>query len=119
MLPIVRPMTSNSVRLLRALGQQSIRLWHRRLKKTTPTEWVELKPQMSATGFMLTPRHNRHAILLSLTNHTSYHLGQAKLAQWVSSFENVGRCASGGRTRQRRKRLLGQYCCSLRICKTN
>ena len=50
-------------------------------EKLTPTEWVELKPQMSATGFMLTPRHNRLAILLSLANHTSYHLGQAKLVQ--------------------------------------
>jgi Protein of unknown function (DUF664). len=50
-------------------------------EKLTPREWVELKPQMSATGFNVDPRHNRLAILLSLTNHTSYHLGQAKLAQ--------------------------------------
>jgi hypothetical protein len=50
-------------------------------EKLTPTEWVELKPQISTSGLMFTPRHNRLSILLSLMNHLSYHLGQAKLAQ--------------------------------------
>lgn len=49
-------------------------------EKLTLSEWTEHQAEVSAAGFMLTPRHNRLSILLSLTNHTSYHLGQIRLA---------------------------------------
>jgi DinB superfamily len=49
-------------------------------EKLTQLEWIEHHADVSAAGFMLTPRYNRLSILLSLTNHTSYHLGQIRLA---------------------------------------
>jgi hypothetical protein len=46
----------------------------------TPAQWLERHTAVSEEDFAKEPGRNRFAILLSRTNHLSYHLGQAILA---------------------------------------
>ena len=45
-----------------------------------PTDWLQRHTSVSEEDFAKNPLRNRFAILLSRTNHLSYHLGQAALA---------------------------------------
>jgi hypothetical protein len=47
----------------------------------TPEQWLAKHSAVSAEDFAKEPLRNRLAILLSRTNHLSYHLGQALLAK--------------------------------------
>jgi hypothetical protein len=46
-----------------------------------PHEWLERHANVSAEEFGQNPTRNRLAVLLSRTNHASYHLGQMMLAK--------------------------------------
>jgi DinB superfamily len=46
-----------------------------------PHEWLERHGSVSAEEFEQNPARNRLAVLLSRTNHASYHLGQMMLAK--------------------------------------
>jgi hypothetical protein len=48
-------------------------------KQLSPTQWLERHATVSEEDFSKEPHRNRLAILLSRTNHTSYHLGQLML----------------------------------------
>jgi hypothetical protein len=48
--------------------------------KLTPAEWLQRHTAVTEAEFAKEPHRNRFAILLSRTNHLSYHLGQAVLA---------------------------------------
>jgi hypothetical protein len=45
--------------------------------KLSPADWLQRHADVSAEDFAKEPLRNRFAILLSRTNHLSYHLGQA------------------------------------------
>jgi len=45
--------------------------------KLSPADWLQKHADVSAEDFAKEPLRNRFAILLSRTNHLSYHLGQA------------------------------------------
>jgi hypothetical protein len=49
-------------------------------KGFTASDWAQKHTAMSAEDFKANPLRNRLAVLLSRTNHLSYHLGQAALA---------------------------------------
>ena len=49
--------------------------------KLTPAEWLERHSTVSEEDFAQEPHRNRLAILLSRTNHASYHLGQLMLSK--------------------------------------
>ena len=51
------------------------------LEKLTPVEWLERHTSVSEEDFAKEPLRNRLAVLLSRTNHLSFHLGQAILAK--------------------------------------
>jgi hypothetical protein len=46
----------------------------------SPDQWLERHSAVSEADFVTTPTRNRLAVLLSRTNHTSFHLGQMILA---------------------------------------
>jgi hypothetical protein len=46
----------------------------------SPADWLQKHASVSEADFAKEPLRNRFAILLSRTNHLSYHLGQAILA---------------------------------------
>ena len=46
----------------------------------SPADWLQKHASVSEEDFAKDPLRNRFAILLSRTNHLSYHLGQAILA---------------------------------------
>jgi len=48
--------------------------------KLSPPDWLQKHAAVSEEDFVKDPLRNRFAILLSRTNHLSYHLGQAILA---------------------------------------
>jgi hypothetical protein len=50
-------------------------------ERLTPAEWLERHATVSEEDFAREPHRNRLAILLSRTNHASYHLGQLMLAK--------------------------------------
>jgi hypothetical protein len=50
-------------------------------EKLTPTEWLRKHTAVSDEDFAANPLRNRLAILLSRTNHASYHAGQSILAR--------------------------------------
>jgi DinB family protein len=49
------------------------------LEKLTPRQWLEKHTAVSAEDFAKDPTRNRLAVLLSRTNHASFHTGQAVL----------------------------------------
>jgi len=49
-------------------------------EKMSESDWVQRHSAVSEEDFAKDPSRNRFAILLSRTNHLSYHLGQALLA---------------------------------------
>jgi uncharacterized damage-inducible protein DinB len=50
------------------------------LERFTPEEWLEKHTAVSEEDFAKDPGRNRLAVVLSRTNHMSYHLGQIILA---------------------------------------
>lgn len=48
-------------------------------RRLTPSDWAQKHTAMSDEDFEVNPLRNRLAVLLSRTNHLSYHLGQAAL----------------------------------------
>jgi hypothetical protein len=48
--------------------------------KLSPSDWLQKHTSVSEEDFAKNPARNRFAVLLSRTNHLSYHLGQAVLA---------------------------------------
>jgi hypothetical protein len=50
-------------------------------EKLTPQEWLQKHASVSDEDFAKDPSRNRLAVLLSRTNHTSFHMGQAILAK--------------------------------------
>jgi hypothetical protein len=52
-----------------------------RLSLLTPSQWLERHGNVSAEEFAVSPERNRLSVLLSRTNHASYHLGQMMLAE--------------------------------------
>jgi uncharacterized damage-inducible protein DinB len=50
------------------------------LERFTPEEWLEKHTAVSDEDFAKDPGRNRLAVVLSRTNHMSYHLGQIMLA---------------------------------------
>jgi hypothetical protein len=48
--------------------------------KLSAGDWLQKHSSVSAEDFAKEPHRNRFAVLLSRTNHLSYHLGQAALA---------------------------------------
>ncbi len=50
-------------------------------EKLTPPEWLQKHASVSDEDFAKDPSRNRLAVLLSRTNHTSFHMGQAVLAK--------------------------------------
>jgi hypothetical protein len=50
------------------------------LERFTPEEWLEKHAAVSDEDFAKAPGRNRLAVVLSRTNHMSYHLGQIMLA---------------------------------------
>jgi hypothetical protein len=46
----------------------------------SPADWLQKHASVSEEDFAKEPLRNRFAILLTRTNHLSYHLGQAILA---------------------------------------
>jgi hypothetical protein len=50
-----------------------------RFSALTPDEWLDRHTRVSAEDFATDPLRNRLNVLLSRTNHISYHLGQLKL----------------------------------------
>lgn len=50
-------------------------------EKLTPPEWLQKHSSVSDEDFAKDPSRNRLAVLLSRTNHTSFHMGQAVLAK--------------------------------------
>jgi hypothetical protein len=51
------------------------------LEAFTPEEWLQKHTAVSDTDFAKEPSRNRMAVVLTRTNHISYHLGQLVLAQ--------------------------------------
>ena len=51
------------------------------LERFTPEEWLEKHAVVSDEDFARDPGRNRLAVVLSRTNHMSYHLGQIMLAR--------------------------------------
>ena len=51
------------------------------LERFTPEEWLEKHTAVSDEDFAKDPGRNRLAVVLSRTNHMSYHLGQIMLAR--------------------------------------
>jgi len=51
------------------------------LERFTPEEWLEKHTAVSDEDFAKDPDRNRLAVVLSRTNHMSYHLGQIMLAR--------------------------------------
>ncbi len=49
-------------------------------KELTPTQWLEKHNSVSEEDFARNPLRNRLAVLMSRTNHASYHAGQTILA---------------------------------------
>ena len=49
------------------------------LRQLSPAQWLERHALVSEEDFVKEPHRNRLAILLSRTNHVSYHLGQLVL----------------------------------------
>ena len=58
------------------------RLWEE-FKRLSPEEWLMRHRSVSEEDFERDPLRNRLSVLLSRTNHTSLHLGQAVLAPKV------------------------------------
>src|ERR1700726_4118241 len=54
---------------------------HSRLKTLSSREWLERHGNVSPEEFERNPTRNRLAVLLSRTNHASYHFGQMILAK--------------------------------------
>ena len=52
-----------------------------RFTTLSPNEWLERHGNVSAEEFERNPTRNRLAVLLSRTNHASYHFGQMMLAK--------------------------------------
>ena len=50
-------------------------------EKFTPTDWLQKHSAVSADDFAKDPTRNRIAVVMSRTNHASYHSGQAVLAK--------------------------------------
>ena len=46
-----------------------------------PGEWLQRHSAVSEEDFAKEPLRNRHAVLMSRTNHASFHLGQIRLAR--------------------------------------
>jgi uncharacterized damage-inducible protein DinB len=63
-------------------------------EKLSPAEWVEHQAEQPVAGLRLAPRLNRLAILLSLLNHLSYHLGQIQLVLQGAGDVPVLRCGT-------------------------
>ena len=53
---------------------------HAAFAKLSPSDWLQKHTSVSEEDFAKNPARNRFAVLLSRTNHLSYHLGQAVLA---------------------------------------
>ncbi|HTB97583.1 MAG TPA: DinB family protein [Terracidiphilus sp.] len=51
------------------------------LERLTPQQWLEKHTAVSDEDFAKDPTRNRLAVVLSRTNHLSYHTGQAVLAK--------------------------------------
>lgn len=51
------------------------------LEALTPEEWLQKHTAVSDADFAKEPSRNRMAVVLTRTNHISYHLGQLMLAQ--------------------------------------
>ena len=51
------------------------------LEAFTPEEWIQKHSSVSEAEFAKEPTRNRMAVVLSRTNHISYHMGQLILAQ--------------------------------------
>ena len=52
-----------------------------RFRALSATEWLEKHTQVSQEDFLKEPHRNRYNVLLSRTNHLSYHLGQLVLVK--------------------------------------
>lgn len=50
-------------------------------EKFTPAEWLQRHTAVSEEDFAKDPTRNRMAVVLSRTNHVSFHMGQAVLAK--------------------------------------
>ena len=51
------------------------------LERFTPEEWLEKHTAVSDDDFAKDPTRNRFAVVMSRTNHASYHFGQVVLAK--------------------------------------
>ena len=72
-----------------------------RFTALNPNDWLERHGNVSAEEFERNPTRNRLAVLLSRTNHASYHLGQndvGKTQDAVSRFRNATPAKQGDRT---------------------
>ena len=65
---------------LRAASDDVARRLTEALERFTPEEWLEKHTAVSEEDFAKDPGRNRLAVVLSRTNHISYHLGQIMLA---------------------------------------
>jgi len=72
------PMTGTELK--RALIEVNTKLTAA-FEKLTPQEWLQKHGSVSDEDFAKDPSRNRLAVLLSRTNHTSFHMGQAVLAK--------------------------------------
>jgi len=67
--------------VLKAASDDVARRLTEALERFTPEEWLEKHAAMSDEDFAKDPGRNRLAVVLSRTNHMSYHLGQIMLAR--------------------------------------
>ena len=58
-------------------------LYEAALERFTLEDWLHKHTAVSDEEFVKDPTRNRLAIVLSRTNHASYHLGQSALAKWA------------------------------------
>jgi uncharacterized damage-inducible protein DinB len=65
---------------LKAASDDVARRISEALERFTPEEWLEKHTAVSDEDFAKDPGRNRLAVVLSRTNHMSYHLGQIMLA---------------------------------------
>src|ERR1700756_4817604 len=66
--------------VLKAASDDVARRLTEALERFTPEEWLEKHTAVSDEDFAKDPGRNRLAVVLSRTNHMSYHLGQIMLA---------------------------------------
>jgi hypothetical protein len=67
--------------LLKTASDDVARRLTEALEGFSPEEWLEKHTAVSDEDFAKDPGRNRLAVLLSRTNHMSYHFGQIRLAQ--------------------------------------